>query len=316
MFGDSNDKVHAWVEDRLSAYVDGQLDSTTRAQIETHLRGCAGCRTSLDALRWTMSLVKQAPAPKLRRSFVLPVPVQRAPSFGFVALRFATVAATVLLFALIATDLLMQSSGTSAPAPAALMRAPAQEQAAPTSLAFAPTQAPAPTKAPAATRAPEPTRPAAPAPAALPTSAPKPTSAPAATAAALPTTARAGNAFEGTRAATPAPPASLGNVTETMTPATDATSKVAQPAVAPRDATSPTAAPSPTVVPSPTATLAPTATPLPTRVAIIPPTIAIAPEPISAPRQNLFTPLRVAQFVVLFAAVFLAALTLMLWRRR
>jgi len=320
------DKMHAWVEERLSDYVDGQLTASERAQTEQHLRDCAGCRTSLESLRWSMSLIKQAPAPKLPRSFVLPVPEKRAPAFGFVALRFATVAATLLLFALIATEFVTQFGGAplSAPAPAQVMREAAPATSAPV-IAFVPTQPAAPTKAPAAaalptsapkptsapmaTKAPEPTKAAAPAaPAVLPTSAPKPVSAP---------TTASTNASEVTRTVTPVTGLG-GGAPETTTPVADGMTKSA-PVVAPRVVASPTALPSPTTTLAPTLTLAPTATNVPTRVALVAPTTAppVVPASKVAPQQpTMFSPQRVAKFVVWFAVVFHGALTLLLWRRR
>ncbi len=325
MAGRNPEQIHAWVEERLSAYMDGNLNPNEHAQIENHLRECAGCRTSLESLRWTLSLIKQVPAPKLSRSFTLPVPVKRESSFGFVALRFATVAATLLLFALIATDVLTQFGTVSAPAPTGVaLRAPLQEQAsatkaaAPTSAplppapaAINPTSAPAaprPTSAPMPTKALEPTKAAAQA--ALPTSAPKPSS--------IPTT----NATEITRT----PLNGLGSApVETATAVADSTSKVTQSAAAPRVVASPTLASTATIVPSPTptaspsptvtATHAPTATNVPTRVAVAQPTLApaLSTKPVSQP--NPITPMRVAQFALLFVVVFLGALMLLLRRR-
>jgi hypothetical protein len=37
--------------DRLSEYVDGELAASERTALEAHLTACAGCRTTLDALR-------------------------------------------------------------------------------------------------------------------------------------------------------------------------------------------------------------------------------------------------------------------------
>ena len=48
---------HAWIEERLSAYIDNQLAPLEHAQLERHLRGCARCQASLASLRWTVSLL-------------------------------------------------------------------------------------------------------------------------------------------------------------------------------------------------------------------------------------------------------------------
>ncbi|HEX7593570.1 MAG TPA: zf-HC2 domain-containing protein, partial [Anaerolineae bacterium] len=102
---------HAWVEERLSAYIDNQLAPLERAQLERHLRDCVRCQASLASLRWTVSLVQQAPAPALPRAFTLPVPARHAPAFGFGLARLATVAATLLLFAVIGVDAISQLGG-------------------------------------------------------------------------------------------------------------------------------------------------------------------------------------------------------------
>jgi len=51
--------------DRLSEYLDGELDPPDRAALEEHLRGCAGCRADLESLRAVVaraqSLADRAP---------------------------------------------------------------------------------------------------------------------------------------------------------------------------------------------------------------------------------------------------------------
>ncbi len=72
---------HAYVEDRLSAYIDGQLSDEERANVRKHLQQCESCQASLDSLGWTIKLLKQVPAPPLPRQFTLPVPESpRAPA--------------------------------------------------------------------------------------------------------------------------------------------------------------------------------------------------------------------------------------------
>jgi anti-sigma factor RsiW len=44
----------------LEAYVDGRLDTTTKAQFERHINGCETCRTYLQQYRATIDLVKEA----------------------------------------------------------------------------------------------------------------------------------------------------------------------------------------------------------------------------------------------------------------
>jgi len=47
--------THQEWNDRLSEYVDGELEPAERAALETHLAGCAECRTDLAALRAVVS---------------------------------------------------------------------------------------------------------------------------------------------------------------------------------------------------------------------------------------------------------------------
>jgi hypothetical protein len=286
MFGQNNStRVHQWVEERLSEYVDNRLSSRERATIEQHLADCATCRASLESLRWTIALVKQVPAPALPRAFTLPVPAPRAPrvSLAFGLAQFGAALATVLLLAVIGVDILMRSSGAMrAPMPAAM-----SEFAAPT-LAIAAAPSPSardqggaptaePTKPPAPTRAPQPTSPL---PAAAPAVLPQPS-------------ATIDVQGEKARSATPAP-------------------RVGVAAVSPTATTTPTMTATP--VP-PTAT----AIPSPTMIAQAREEHARAPQPTPLPR--VVTPLDTnvlrALEVILFAlALFFSALVLVMWKRR
>src|SRR5215469_11100979 len=58
--------------ERLSAYLDGELDETERAALEQHLPTCEECRSLLAELRETRSLLQAMPAPTLPRSFRVP----------------------------------------------------------------------------------------------------------------------------------------------------------------------------------------------------------------------------------------------------
>ncbi len=136
---------HSYVEERLSAYIDGQLTDEERGEVRKHLQECERCQASLDSLGWTIKLVKQVPAPPLPRQFTLPVPEpKRAPAMaGWLkwGLGAASVVAASAFVILLTIDLLTPR------VPGNLAMAPA---AAPTTAAFAqpaaqavPTQAPA-----------------------------------------------------------------------------------------------------------------------------------------------------------------------------
>ncbi len=283
---------HAWIEERLSAYIDDKLAPLERAQLERHLRDCARCQASLASLRWTVALAKQVPAPTLPRAFTLPVPApaRRAPAYGFGFARLATVVATLLLFAVVGVDLIAQRGGgfASAPVPAALQNAEK-----PTSIALAPAVDQAKAATPSA--APEKLQ-------AAPTAAPLPTLA--AQPAAPPAPAAVGTL--------PAPRAPTGGpvapVTTTTTFAAGAAS-IATPVPA-----TPMLLPTATVaIPSATASPSPTSA----AQALVQPTRAQLPaggEIETA--QPLVTPLRVAEIGLVFLAVFFGSLTILLRRKK
>ena len=301
-----SENEHAWVEERLSAFVDNQLEPSERAQLERHLRGCDQCQISLASLRWTVSLLKQAPAPALPRQFTLPVPAQktqprRASAFGFGLARLATVVATLLLFAVVGIDMISRLGGfmASASAPAAL-----QNAAQPTSIALAPAQVEDQSKQPTRTSAPEKLF-------AVPTAAPPP--APAIAPLATPTEI---------------PGRGGGPEVSPSESAKGAAETVASPkAPAQRAPTTPTPAPvfgaasvPSSVAPTATATPASTATaqpsPTPAAQAFAQPTVApLPPRPVET-AQPVVTPIRATEIGLLFFAVFFGVVTVLLWRRR
>ena len=48
-------------EEDLTAYVDGELPSARRAELEAHLRGCAGCQGTEALLRRTVARLAELP---------------------------------------------------------------------------------------------------------------------------------------------------------------------------------------------------------------------------------------------------------------
>ncbi len=46
------------IKDKLSAYLDGELESALCAEIEQHLRGCDNCRVVVDTLNKTITLYR------------------------------------------------------------------------------------------------------------------------------------------------------------------------------------------------------------------------------------------------------------------
>jgi hypothetical protein len=224
----NNRELHSWVQERLSAFMDNQLPPLERAQVDRHLRDCKECQRVLASLQWTVALLRQAPAPVLPRSFMLPVPKQapRAPLIGLSVLRFATAMATLLLISLIGIDLILQSSsaGTTATSFAPRVAAVPPTSAPPTQAAShaanaatvqdglrAATTAPmlkgeaVPTPAPTAAPPVVAPLPASPATAVPPTAAPRPTLPPAPTSAPAATTAPFAGALQSQTGATSRP---------------------------------------------------------------------------------------------------------------
>ena len=329
-----SENEHAWVEERLSAFVDDQLAPLERAQLERHLRECARCQASLASLRWTISLVKQAPAPALPRTFTLPMPVpspaptRRASSFGFGFARLATVVATLLLFAVIGVDAISQlGGGTAAFGPGAQ-----QSAAQPTSVALAPAQVQdqakqaSPTVSTAnsfAAAQPTATTPATrpQAPAALP---PAPASAPTAAPAGPfglgggPETAETGSPPDKS-AASPLPRAPgvepRATATTTQAPAAGAALLATPVPPAPAAAIPASTATATVAVPSPNATARPLPSPTPNAQAYAAPTLAPLPSHQFETPQQIASPLRWTEIGLFFLVVFFAATSILLRRR-
>lgn len=299
----NNREGHVWVEERLSDYIDNQLAPLERSHLERHVRGCARCQASLASLKWAISLLKRAPAPALPRSFALTVPSKPAHLFqlNLSMLRLATALATLMLFALVGVDLISQWGGAGAPAPLPAAReiveptqAIALVQATPSAspdVLVAPTAAP-PTSAPAQLLV----QPRAPATTSLPS--PAPTQAPGVASVAAETSATKAGADTAPKSAI-TPPAP-------------------KPAAADARAT-PTAAMPTALAPSRTTTAvsptAPIESPTPKVEVRVEPTRGPPPPPSELPRE-MGSPLRIAELGLLFVAVFLGALTALVWRRK
>jgi hypothetical protein len=118
---------HQWVEESLSAYVDGELSPREKRRVEEHLKECRACSESFTTLRQTVALLKELPVLTAPRSFAIrpavvrPKPVRAPSAWGYGLLRGATALATLLLVLLIGADVGLRfvgvtSLGTWAPA--------------------------------------------------------------------------------------------------------------------------------------------------------------------------------------------------------
>src|SRR5581483_1428376 len=133
--------MDAFVEERLSDYLDGRLSAEERALVEAQLQKSERARASLESLRWTVNLIKQTPAPALPRQFTLPVtpraPQPVTPGWFVWGLRGIAVAATLAFVFFLAANLLRQNNNpVTALAPAA---APLPAAAQPSQVALGPT---------------------------------------------------------------------------------------------------------------------------------------------------------------------------------
>jgi hypothetical protein len=99
---------HGRWRNNLSAYVDGEIETTRAARLEAHLTTCESCREELADLRATKSLLQRIPQAQAPRSFVLayiPASEPQRPAPAWLgALRGATVAAVAGLAVLLAVD--------------------------------------------------------------------------------------------------------------------------------------------------------------------------------------------------------------------
>ncbi|MFW5772643.1 MAG: hypothetical protein ACOCZH_04895 [Phototrophicaceae bacterium] len=113
--------------EQLSAYIDGALDESERAELEARLQADAALRRELDALRHTVALVRDLPPLKAPRDFTLTpamlegarvtAPVAPRRIIRFPALSLVSAAASVVMIFLGALLLLGDTAiDTAAPA--------------------------------------------------------------------------------------------------------------------------------------------------------------------------------------------------------
>ncbi len=108
-FGKSDERSkHQYVEERLSAYLDGELSPQERSEVESHLDVCQDCQWNLHTLRQTVQWTRTLPTVPIPRVFTIPVPAQptRVPRrrWTLPVLQGATALVAVLLFFVVAGD--------------------------------------------------------------------------------------------------------------------------------------------------------------------------------------------------------------------
>ena len=109
---------HGFFEERLSAYLDGELTPREHEAIEHHLETCPACQWELETLGQTIQWTRELPTLTVPRVFTVPVPVEPARSvrrrWNFLpVLQGATALIAVLLVFAVAGDLLLGSLGGS-----------------------------------------------------------------------------------------------------------------------------------------------------------------------------------------------------------
>jgi ATP-dependent Lon protease len=116
-------------DELLSAYLDGQLSAGERARLEAQLAADPALRAELEALRHTVTLVRDLPLVSIPRNFILspavaarprPAPLAR-PRRAWAAplLTAATTVVSLLFVVVLAGDLLLSGVGRLALGPAA-----------------------------------------------------------------------------------------------------------------------------------------------------------------------------------------------------
>ena len=109
---------HGFFEERLSAYLDGELNPPEHEAVEHHLETCPACQWELETLSQTIQWTRELPTLTVPRVFTVPVPAEPARSarqrWNFLpVLQGATALIAVLLVFAVAGDLILGSLGGS-----------------------------------------------------------------------------------------------------------------------------------------------------------------------------------------------------------
>lgn len=110
---DRNAKTdHRWVEERLSAYLDGELPSQEQQLVGRHLATCQACRWQFDTLQQTVQWTRELPSVPVPRVFTIQAaarparPPRRRPSF-VPLLQGATALVALMLVVVVAGDIML-----------------------------------------------------------------------------------------------------------------------------------------------------------------------------------------------------------------
>jgi anti-sigma factor RsiW len=113
---------HSYFQERLSAYLDGELVPREKEAVEQHLAGCSSCRWEVETLRQTVQWTAELPAVPIPRVFTIPAqaePARARRRWRLVpALQAATALVALLLFFAVAGESMLTGSlPLGAPAP-------------------------------------------------------------------------------------------------------------------------------------------------------------------------------------------------------
>jgi predicted anti-sigma-YlaC factor YlaD len=117
---------HTYFEERLSAYLDGELLPQEQAAVEHHLDTCPACQWDLDTLRQTVQWTRELPTLTVPRVFTIPAPAEpervARRRWRFVpVMQGATALIALLLFFVVAGDFLLVGSFRQSGAPEPMM---------------------------------------------------------------------------------------------------------------------------------------------------------------------------------------------------
>lgn len=105
---------HGYFEERLSAYLDGELTSREHEAVEHHLATCSACQWNLETLGQTIQWTRELPTLTVPRVFTVPVPAEPERTsrrrWNFLpVLQGATALIAVLLVFAVAGDLMFSA---------------------------------------------------------------------------------------------------------------------------------------------------------------------------------------------------------------
>ena len=102
---------HKYVDQRLSAYIDGELPPEEQGVVERHLASCQDCQWNLDTLRQTVQWTRELPTVPVPRVFTVPIAARperaRRWRWSLPLLQGATALVALLLVFMVAGDFLL-----------------------------------------------------------------------------------------------------------------------------------------------------------------------------------------------------------------